>query len=476
MAIKLPKWLDKIGRLFTDPYYSIEVSPKPGTTTRRESDDLTKSVFGSFEADLTLGVSDRDGDLYIPSRSEQVRMSRLMHQVDPRIGEIVDRIVADTVAGEWEWDTPTSIPESRREDLIKRLDEITERLEIKEKLKDWVTSAFVDGDLFLQFVMSGPEKVSELHDLPALSMERNSNEYDDFDNPKEAFTQYTHGVRIDDYGLNYNEEYGAWSSYVFEAFEILHARTRHISRHRYGRPLLFRAIRSARWLLLAETDIGQRRRERATMRRKMIIGSPEHQPSVQEINDWQNKFIEMKSKGSEGKEEDLFLPYWVDVKNLDGDETIKITEDIKYHVDATYAGTGLPKMLHGFLDDVNRDITEPVLDQYVRVISERSKWISDKIIRPAVRRVLLLEGYPVEKHEMMIQWSSRTAYSVDDIKTAVETSVMAFTGNIWDIEAALDYIKMYVTDMDKESIMERMMSATAETVEETSEEIIEEVI
>lgn len=69
MARKLPKWLDTLGRIFLDPYYGLDIAAPKKNTSERESTELTRSLFGSFESDITLGISDKDGDIYIPSRS-----------------------------------------------------------------------------------------------------------------------------------------------------------------------------------------------------------------------------------------------------------------------------------------------------------------------------------------------------------------------------------------------------------------------
>ena len=466
MAMKMPKWLDRISRLFLDPYYGIEVAAPPGKTTERSNEGLTRSLYGAFESDLTLGVSDKEGQIYIPARSEQVQLSRLMHQVDPRIGEILDRSVADAISGNWQWAVPGNVTDQRRTELLDRMNEVTNRLYIRKQLKDWTLTSFVDGDVFLQIVLSAVNQVSKIKSLPALSIQRVTNAADEFDDPKDAFRQYNVGVLIEDHDLSFEDEYKISAIHTFQAFEILHARIRHVSRHRYGRPLIFRAIQSARWLNSAETDIGQRRRQRATMRRKVSVGTPDHQPSEEEVYEWQSKFREMRAKGNEGREEDVFIPYWIDVENLDGDATISIVEDIKYHVDAVYAGTGMPKMLHGFLDDVNRDITEPVLDQYARVTQERSAWIGNEILVPLMRRILLIEGFPVVEDEIAVQWSTRTAYSVDDIDTAANTvKTMAELG-FWDLEQGLEYMQTYIPDMDKDMIIQRIMEATADQDQE----------
>ena len=77
-----------------------------------------------------------------------------------------------------------------------------------------------------------------------------------------------------------------------------------------------------------------------------------------------------------------------------------------------------------------------------------------------LRRILLIEGFPIEEKEFSVQWSSRAAYSVEDIDVAADTAVKLVQAGLWDVEQGLNYMGTYVMDMDRDAILERLNMET----------------
>lgn len=270
--------------------------------------------------------------------------------------------------------------------LVSRAEEVGNRVvrECGGSLWGWGASLILEGDLFVQAVI-GPDGLVGLKRMPASSMERLSDDADEFPDPARAFEQ------ID---VMTNASVAA-----FPLALMHHARWRHIDGDRYGTPEIIAIRRPIRKVDLMEDAAVVRRMARASITRvwniygdleKKLLGTKE---DVEQFKaDY--GFVEGKRDPYAPLEQirDVFGNGGVSGEVLDGDQKVAEIDDLRYHQNVAAVCLPTPAPLYNLdAEAVNRDVLE----------DQRAEWLKDtqkladaiaSVVRWAVETALLVEG------------------------------------------------------------------------------------
>lgn len=253
---------------------------------------------------------------------------------------------------------PTKGTKAQRAAAQKAADAITKI--VNPHILSWAWMLGVEGDSFIQAIVSGNSVVGAKR-MPASSMERCTDDTDEFVDVTRAFAQ------VD---TNTNEDIA-----TFPEALIWHGRWDHIDGERYGTSMLVAARRLRRLLEVQEDSQAIRRMTRAPARRLWNVGTEEHPGEPAQVKAWKEDagFVEGKRQiwDPTNVAEDYFGNGRIGLTPDPGDAGVADIEDLKYAQDV-YVNAGLPTpsaLIGVAAESINRDVLE----------DQRAEWLKETV-------------------------------------------------------------------------------------------------
>lgn len=276
---------------------------------------------------------------------------------------------------------------------------------VNKEIESWSRMLVVEGDSFLQFGVVDNEIV-EIKRMPTTSMERLTNDADEFFDPLHAFAQ------VD---TQTDEELT-----TFPLWSIHHARWNHIDGERYGRSELYAGRRLRRILELTEDAQVRRRIARAPIRRLWNIGTadkpgqPDHITKFKE----ENGFVEGEREALDPMEvgRDTFGNGLITATTLQGDPNVHQIDDLRY-LQNVYTSAALPTpgpLYNLDAETVNRDVLGDLRAEWLKETKVLSEVI-EEAVRAAMDLYLLLQGILPETVDYSIRFSESSIETPGEI-------------------------------------------------------------
>ena len=265
---------------------------------------------------------------------------------------------------------------------------------VNANLFSWAWMLHVEGDLFVQAIVAGDDLVDAKR-MPASSLERNTDDTDEFVDPCKAFSQ------VD---VNSEQEVA-----TFPLALMYHGRWAHIDGERYGESEIVAGRRMRALLELMEESQVRRRLARAALMRLWIIGSKEKPGLSDNVDEFKerNGFVGGSAEWSDPNNvtKDVFGNGLVDAKTLEGDGNLDNIADLE-HYEETYA-TSLPTpgpIYNLNAKSVNRDVLNEIYRQWLNDTNTLSDAMTE-LVTWLMNLKLLLKGILPESVPYSVHFS-----------------------------------------------------------------------
>lgn len=372
--------IDRVAQMFRRPAGAVATT----------SDELVRPSGGPLSlADVMLASSDRQAT---------VRACREMYANDPRAEGVIRTLARDMVRGGCAVEvsglhgdgTGASGGQAARAQEV--ADELLARLDLAQRLDDWIRLTLRDGDSFLELAVSGDLQIVDVSRKPTLEMRRYSSDRDRFEDPRRAFWQG------DAWWVSAEPPRDAiW----YAEWQMIHARWGNDEGNRYGRPLFASATTPYKRMREGETDIAVRRKTRAGLKynHRFPEGTPE------------DVILRYKALNRDSLNNptaaiaDFFGS--VDISVVQGDANLADIADVLHHIRTWWLASPVPMSLLGYGQDLNRDVLETQAEQYRRALEGLEAWPETEIVIPLLERQWLLAGIVPEGLEYKIRWLAK---------------------------------------------------------------------
>ena len=338
-------------------------------------------------------------------RRSVVKVCREMYREDPRARGVIGTLARDMVRGGCEV-VITEAPAgqgARAEEVVAAL---AERLDLNQRLDDWLRLTLRDGDSFLEVGVDDRMEIAEVTRKPTLEVRRFSDRADRFEDPRRAFWQGEEWTQAPTRDVVW---YADW--------QMIHMRWAHDEGSRYGEPLFASATKAYKRMSEGETDVAVRRKTRAGL--KYVHQFPEGTDagvieSYKEINkDALNNPLSAIA--------DFFGT--VDVKVVQGDARLGEIEDVMHHIRTWWLASPAPMSLLGYGQDLNRDVLEQQEEQYRRALEGLTAFSETEIVRPLLERQWLLAGIYPAGLRYEIKWRSKETLTAASVEQAANAAL-----------------------------------------------------
>jgi hypothetical protein len=379
------------------------------------------------------------------TRREVVQACNEMYSGDPRAEAIVNRVADGAVRRGF---TVAVAPVSedagsdQAEEAQAIIDALVERTNLKRRAHKLLRRAFRDGDLFLQVAVDKDLQIAGLYRMPALEMQRNANDVDEFDDPRFAYWQAPrHSAYFYTLAPPKTENAGVtW----FADWQIVHARWNADEGDKYGHPLLSSARGAFKRVREGEIDMAVRRKTRAGLK------------YLHEIKSTADDAIERYKRQNKAALEnpfaavqDFFVTGEGSITAIQGDARLSELDDVLHHLDAFFTVSPLPLALIGYGRDINRDVLRDQYAAYLRALDEIAEWFENQVLKPLFELELLLAGIVPDDLTITVQWAEKREAPF----TVEEWLKVVSSGKVTD-ETALRLLQKALPDFDAEAEIE----------------------
>ena len=223
--------------------------------------------------------------------------------------------------------------------------------------------AMIAGEFWPQAAFRGSETdgyVDHFLNMPAVGMERNTDDADQFVDPLKAYSQV---------------DTASWGEIAtFPKYLVYNARWNWMPGAKNGNPEIISVRRLARLLELMEACKITQVQVRSSLRYVYYYGTQENPASPDEVRDLMalNGFVEGKREIFDPAEgaRDIHMTGVGDVKALEGDQGVGAIDHLKYFLDRTCTGYPTPRALMNLgAENVNRDVLQDM----------RAQWMADTV-------------------------------------------------------------------------------------------------
>jgi len=354
----------------------------PAETQTTQEDPRVQSVTAEYEK----LKADR-------SRTAVIKTCRLMYDGDPRI-EKAHRVYSQDIV-------KAGFLVITKDETAKQIAmDLQERLDMNQLLEDAMRETSRDGDSFYEVVVDDSLLITELSRKPTMQMHRNSNKADKFNDP---FKAYWMG---DDNWMNPEPSKDAlW----FADWQMIHARWKHDSEKRYGKPMFSASTGAFKKVEDGELNVAVRRKMGGSqIRIHSIEGAPADLEKYKEDN--------QAAFGKLSAVIDLFTNKkgTVDVKQ--GDGNIDKMGDVQHHVATMMAGSDVPMELLVFGEGLNRDILGEKKEEYENNQEQGREWLTKQLVKPLLERQWLLAGILPAEIKYKIKWRTAKPLTPADLR------------------------------------------------------------
>lgn len=337
-------------------------------------------------------------------RRSIVKACREMYANDPRGEAVITTLARDIVRGGFDVEV-TDAPAGQEELAEEIAEDLVERLDMAQRLDDWLRLTMRDGDSFLELSVDDSLHISQVTRKPTLELRRNSNSRDRFDDPRRAFWQG------DEWAVEAPAD-AVW----FAEWQMIHVRWAHDEGSRYGRPLFASATKAFKRMNEGETDIAVRRKTRAGM--KYLHKFP---PGTDSSSIEQYKLL---NRDSINNPLAAIADYFgtVDITAISGDAQLGEIEDVLHHIRTWWLASPVAMSLLGYGQDLNRDVLDKQSEQYQMALMGLTAFPEVEIVKPLIEREWLLQGILPEGLTYKVVWRNKqiiTAAAVESAANAV---------------------------------------------------------
>jgi hypothetical protein len=338
-------------------------------------------------------------------RRSKVRACREMYANDPRGEAVIATLARDIVRGGFAVEV-TDAPSGQADRAEQIVEDLTKRLDLAQRLDDWVRLTLRDGDSFLELTVDDSLNISQVTRKPTLEVRRNSNSRDQFDDPRRAFW---HG---DKWAVEPPGD-AVW----FAQWQIIHARWAHDEGSRYGRPLFASATKPFKRMTEGETDIAVRRKTRAGMKYLHQFPQGTDRSVIEEY-----KLLNRDSINNPlAAIADFFGT--VDIKTIAGDAKLGEIEDVMHHIRTWWLASPVAMSLLGYGQDLNRDVLDKQSEQYQMALMGLTAFPEVEIVKPLLERQWLLQGILPAGLTYKIKWRNKQLITAATVSQATDAAL-----------------------------------------------------
>jgi hypothetical protein len=333
------------------------------------------------------------------------------------------------------------------------IDRLVRESSMPHKIPSWGRMLLTEGDLFLQNVEYKGQLIN-VKRMPAVTMERMSDERDVFPNVLDAFHQLDIGT---------NEITG-----TFALWQITHGRWNFVDGERYGNSQYLQLRQASAQLLDMIEQMLIRRRARGPMRFFHQVGNTEHPGDWENVGKYMalNRLKDMDRRGDLDPMTDFFGNGVTSVSVLKGDERLGDIQDVEFVLNYIFPRTGIAKGLVGFGEKVSRDI----LDEQREFLYTQQDLLIDVLewdcLRPSIDLALAMEGIDPDSIVYAIQFEERMTEAgklarLEVLLEVFEAGLMTpeqfiqragpYIG-VHDVQAYLDQLEEYKAEQQEKAL------------------------
>lgn len=236
------------------------------------------------------------------------------------------------------------------------------------------------GDVFIQISLDEKGKeINNLRVMPVASMERLTDDKEDWIDPEKAFLQRD---AIDLQLVTY-----------LGVGQIIHGRHLHTPGHRYGKSRIFSTRGVAKDAIDAIRSLLPRRQANQPFRWYNLLDSGD-----EPLTEFQFEQFKQNTSRKIAYERGDFSPLndvftnKVQLEVVGGDPNLGTMADIEMLIDASLSSVGVSRQLLGWGSSINRDILDEQRDQLYAQQQQFAKEITEQILKPLFEIGLLLGG------------------------------------------------------------------------------------
>jgi hypothetical protein len=220
-------------------------------------------------------------------------------------------------------------------------------------------------------------------------MNRNSNNYDEFNNQQKAFWLATQT-----WAMPEPPKDAIW----FAQWQIIHARWDHDEESRYGTPMWASATGAFKKVTEGEVDVSVRRKTRAgTILHHVVEGSGSDLETYKETN-----------KAAENNPFAAIRNYYTNkpgsITMIQGDAHLNEIADITHHIETMYFASPTPMELIGYGSGLNRDVLGEKKEEYEESLEDGREWLTEDFVKPLVEFQWMLKGILPANLKYEIVW------------------------------------------------------------------------
>jgi len=327
------------------------------------------------------------------TRAAVVKDCRAMYDGDPRVEKMHRDYARDLLRNGY-------IIKTKDERAKQVADDFQKKLNLNQRLEDWLRLSMRDGDSFLEISVDDALMISDVTRKPTLQVHRNSNKADKFDNAKRAFW-----MTSETYMMTEPPKDAIW----FPEWKMIHARWNHDEEQRYGRPMMKSARKQFKYVEDGELNIAVRRKiGGAQLRQHVVEGSEADVKKYKEDN--------QASLGKLAAVIDFFSNKPSSLTVHQGDGNLDKIGDVQHHIATMFTASDEPMELIAYGGDLNRDILGEKKEQYDEVLNQGREWTTIEIIQPLLERQWLMQGILPASVDYKIIWRKAKSITPADLR------------------------------------------------------------
>lgn len=317
---------------------------------------------------------------------------------------------------------------------------------IRKKLPSWGRMLLTEGDLFIQNVEFHGQIINAKR-MPAVTMERNSDERDAFPDVLAAYRQLD---------VSTNEELAK-----FALWQIVHARWNYVDGERYGSSQYLQLRTLSRVFLDMVLQMAIRRRTRGPLRLFHRVGTeqnPGDEADVMNYKKW-NGFADLERRGELDTLTDFFGNGLTKVEAIEGDARLGDIADVEFILNVLFPRTAVTKGLIGFGENVSRDI----LDEQREFLFLEQDLLIDvlewEVLRPVFDLALMVEGINPDSILYAIQFEDRMTEAGKLAR--MEVLLEVYEAGLMTIEQFVERSSVYLNIKDVSAYIEQIHQSRA---------------
>jgi hypothetical protein len=328
------------------------------------------------------------------TRADTVIKCREMYDTDPRAKKMIKTIARDLMKGGYVVKTDDQQALTSAEDLRKRLN-------LDQRLDDWIRRAARDGDAFLEASVDRSRQIVMVTAKPTLQMHRESDEYDQFPDPTRA---YWYADKWQSFGGPPKD--ALW----FAEWQIVHARWDHDEGKKYGTPMMSSGVGHWKKVTEGELDMAVRRKTRAGQKYNHQFPEGTDAATILAYKELNKDVLDDPFAAIQ----DFFgTP---EIKVVEGDAHLSEIADVLHQISTWFASSDIPMELIAYGENLNRDVLQEKRAEYNETLVQLREWVTAELIQPLIELQWLLDGIYPPNVEYSIEWRAKKEPTPQDVQ------------------------------------------------------------